>query len=149
LAGQNLGAHLPHRAEKTGWIAAFVFTGAMVVASLLVLSIPGPIIRIFNSDSDLVNMAIVFLRIEIVNYMVFGFVMVLMNCLNSVGDTWIPMWTNLISMWVICVPLSYVLSTQTDLGVYGVRWAMAIAIVMRAVTYIVYWKGGRWKHIKI
>ncbi len=149
LAGQNLGAHLPHRAEKTGWTAAFVFTGAMVVASLLVLSIPGPIIRIFNSDSDLVKLATVFLRIEIVNYMVFGFVMVLMNCLNSVGDTWIPMWTNLISMWVICVPLSYVLSTQTDLGVYGVRWAMAIAIVMRAVTYIVYWKAGRWKHKKI
>jgi putative MATE family efflux protein len=149
LAGQNLGARQPERAEKTGWIAAFIFTGAMVVASALVLLIPGPIIRVFNSDSELVNLVTVFLRIEIVNYMVFGFVTVLMNCLNGTGDTWIPMWTNLVSIWIVQVPLAWLLSTRTDLGVYGVRWAMAIAIVLRAAIYIVYWKAGRWKTRKV
>src|SRR4030042_1418827 len=78
LAGQNLGARQPDRAEKTGWIASFIFTSAMVVASAIVLLIPGPIIRVFNSDSDLVHLTTIFLRIEIVNYMVFGFVTVLM-----------------------------------------------------------------------
>ena len=149
LAGQNLGAKQPERAEKTGWIAAFIFTGAMVIASALVLLIPGPIVRIFNSSADLVDLTTIFLRIEIVNYMVFGFVTVLMNCLNGCGDTWIPMWTNLVSMWVINVPLAWILSTKTDLGVYGVRWAMAIAIVMRAAVYIVYWKIGKWKTRKV
>jgi putative MATE family efflux protein len=149
LAGQNLGARLPERAEKTGWIAAFIFTGTMCIASLLVWFLPGPIVRIFNSDPALVDIASVFLRIEIVNFMVFGFVTVLMNCLNGVGDTWIPMWTNLISMWAMQVPLAWLLSTRTDLGVYGVRWGMAIAIVMRAVVYIVYWKLGRWKYRKV
>ena len=149
LAGQNLGARQPERAQKTGWVAAFIFTGAMCIASLIVWVIPSPIVRIFNSDPDLVNMAIIFLRIEIVNFLVFGFVTVLMNCLNGVGDTWIPMWTNLISMWVMQVPLAWLLSTRTDLGVYGVRWGMAIAIVMRAVVYIVYWKLGRWKLRKV
>lgn len=145
LAGQNLGARQPERAEKTGWIAAFIFTGAMVVASALVLSIPGPLVRIFNSDSELVNVATIFLRIEVINYMVFGFVTVLMSCLNGVGDTWIPMITNLVSIWVVQVPLAYVISKNTGLGVYGVRWAMAIAIVIRALVYVVYWKMGRWK----
>ena len=149
LAGQNLGARQPERAERTGWISAFIFTAAMVVASAVVLLIPGPLVRIFNSESDLVNVATIFLRIEIVNYMVFGFVTVLMNCLNGVGDTWIPMITNLVSIWVVQVPLAYLLSTQTNLGVYGVRWAMAIAIVIRAVTYVIYWKAGRWKKTRI
>ncbi|HEX9897420.1 MAG TPA: MATE family efflux transporter, partial [Dehalococcoidales bacterium] len=149
LAGQNLGARLPERAEKTGWIAAFIFTAAMVFASLLVIFIPGPIVRIFNSDTDLVSLAIVFLRIEIVNYMAFGFVTVLMNCLNGCGDTWIPMITNLVSIWVVQVPLAFFLSKQTSLGVYGVRWAMAIAIVIRAVVYVTYWKIGKWKLRKV
>jgi putative MATE family efflux protein len=149
LAGQNLGAQQPDRAEKTGWIASFIFTGAMVLASAIVLLIPGPIIRIFNSDADLVQLTTIFLRIEILNYMVFGFVTVLMNCLNGTGDTWIPMWTNLVSMWVVNVPLAWFLSTRTDLGVYGVRWAMAIAIVIRAVVYVVYWKIGYWKRKRI
>ncbi|OGN87744.1 MAG: hypothetical protein A2Z74_01515 [Chloroflexi bacterium RBG_13_46_9] len=149
LAGQNLGARQPDRAEKTGWIASFIFTSAMVVASAIVLLIPGPIIRVFNSDSDLVHLTTIFLRIEIVNYMVFGFVTVLMNCLNGTGDTWIPMWTNLVSMWVVNVPLAWFLSTHTDLGVYGVRWAMAIAIVIRAAVYVIYWKLGYWKRTRI
>jgi putative MATE family efflux protein len=149
LAGQNLGARQPDRAEKAGWTSAFIYTGVMVVASLLVLLIPGPLIRIFNSDTDLVNLATVFLRIQITNYIVFGFATVLMNCLNGCGDTWVPMWTNLISMWAINVPLAWWLSTRTDLGVYGVRWAMAIAIVMRAIVYIIYWKMGRWKTRKV
>jgi len=145
LAGQNLGAKQPERAEKTGWIAAFIFTGAMIIASAIVLIIPGQLVRIFNSDSDLVDLATIFLRIEVVNYMVFGFVTVLMNCLNGVGDTWIPMITNLVSIWVVQVPLAYVISKNTGLGVLGVRWAMAIAIVIRAVVYVIYWKMGRWK----
>jgi putative MATE family efflux protein len=145
LAGQNLGARQPDRAEKAGWIATFIYTGVMVFSSILVLLIPGPIIRIFNSDTDLVNLTTVFLRIEIVNYMALGFATVISNCLNGCGDTWIPMWTNLISMWMINVPLAWWLSTQTSLGVYGVRWAGAIAIVMRAVVYAIYWKMGRWK----
>jgi putative MATE family efflux protein len=149
LAGQNLGARQPERAEKAGWTAAFIFTGFMVIASLLVLFIPGPIVRIFNSSPDLVNLAIVFLRIEIVNYMVFGFVTVLMNCLNGCGDTWIPMITNLVSIWVVQVPLAFFMSKHTNLGVYGVRWAIAIAIVIRALVYIAYWKAGRWKTRKV
>jgi putative MATE family efflux protein len=145
LAGQNLGARQPERAEKAGWIATFIYTGVMVFSSILVLLIPGPIVRIFNSDADLVQLTTVFLRIEIVNYMALGFATVISNCLNGCGDTWIPMWTNLISMWVINVPLAWYLSTQTDLGVYGVRWASAIAIVMRAAVYVTYWKMGKWK----
>jgi len=145
LAGQNLGAKQPAQAERAGWIATFIYTGVMVFSSILVLTIPGPIIRIFNSDADLVALTTVFLRIEIVNYMALGFATVISNCLNGCGDTWIPMWTNLISMWAINVPLAWYLSTQTDLGVYGVRWAGAIAIVMRAVVYSVYWKMGKWK----
>ena len=149
LAGQNLGARQPERAAKTGWIASFIFTAAMVIASLLVLVIPGPIVRIFNSSPDLVILATSFLRIEIISYLVFGFITVLMMCLNGVGDTWIPMINTLITVWGIQMPLAFFLSRYTSLGVYGVRWGIAIAIVIRAMVYVIYWKAGRWKTKKV
>jgi putative MATE family efflux protein len=149
LAGQNLGARQPERAAKTGWIASFIFTAAMVIASLLVLVVPGPIVRIFNSSPDLVILATSFLRIEIISYLVFGFITVLMMCLNGVGDTWIPMINTLITVWGIQMPLAFFLSRYTSLGVYGVRWGIAIAIVIRAMVYVIYWKAGRWKTKKV
>ncbi len=149
LAAQNLGAKQPDRAEKTGWLAAGLFTGAMLVVSALIWFWPEAIIRLFNTEPDLVEVAVLFLRIQIVALMTFGFVQVLMQCLNGVGDTWIPMINTLVTLWGVQMPLAYFLPKVTGLGVYGVRWAMVAAVVARAAVFAIYFKTGRWKRRQI
>lgn len=148
LAGQNLGAHQPERAEKTGWIAAGLFTVMMIIVSFIIWFFAENLVRIFNTEAERVKITIVFLKIQIVSYLVFGMVTVLMNCLNGVGDTLVPLLTTLGTMWLVQIPLAYLLSKHTDLGVYGVRWAIVIAIFMRAFIYAIYFKMGRWKRSK-
>ena len=145
LAGQNLGAGKPDRAEKTGWLAAGLFTGAMAVVSAIIWFWPEAIVRLFNTEPELVEVAVYFLRIQIVALMTFGFVQTLMQCLNGVGDTWIPMLNTLITLWGVQMPLAYFLPQVTGLGVYGVRWAMVAAVVARAAVFAIYFKTGRWK----
>jgi len=149
LAGQNLGAGQPERAEKTGWLAAGFYTGVMLIGAVAIWFWAGNIVRLFNPEPTLVEIASTFLRIQIVNYMVFGVVIVLLNCLNGVGDTIIPMWTTLITLWGVQLPLAYFLPRVTNLGIYGVRWGIVIAIVMRAAIYGTYFKTGRWKRKKV
>jgi putative MATE family efflux protein len=149
LAAQNLGAGQPERAEKTGWLAAGLYTGVMVVGAIVIWFWAEYIVRLFNPEPHLVDIASTFLRIQIVHYMVFGVVVTLLNCLNGVGDTMIPMWTTLITLWGVQIPLAYLLPKYTNLGVYGVRWGIVIAIVMRAITYATYFKLGRWKRKQI
>jgi len=149
LAGQNLGAGQPERAERTGWLAVGLFSGIMFVLSLLMGLWPEFVIRIFNSEPGMVDIGVDFLRIQIVGWMMLGFIITLMNCLNGVGDTWIPTLNTLITMWAVQVPLAYFLPKYTDLGVNGVRWAMVAAMVIRAAVFAVYFKTGRWKHKKI
>jgi len=149
LAGQNLGSGQPDRAEKTGWIAAGLFTCVSIIGSLIIWFWAENITQIFNKEPELVKITATFLRIDIVSYLVFGLVVVLMNCLNGVGDTYIPMWTTLLTMWLVQVPMAYVLPKVTGLGVYGVRWGIVTAIVLRAVVYTIYFKHGRWKHKKV
>ena len=145
LAGQNLGANKPERAEKTAWMAAFWFTCVTFVGSLIIWFFAENIVYLFNSETKLVEITAGFLRIDIVSYLVFGIVVVMMNCLNGVGDTTIPMWTTLLTMWLVQVPMAYILPKVTGLGVYGVRWGIVTAIVLRAVIYIIYFRTGRWK----
>lgn len=149
LAGQNVGAGYPDRAERTGWTAAALFTAIMVVASVGIWFWAEPLVRVFNSDPQLVEIASTFLRIDIVSYLVFGLVIVLMNCLNGVGDTMIPMLTTLVTMWLIQLPLAWLLPIITDLGVYGVRVGIVVAIVLRALIYAIYFKHGRWKRMQV
>ena len=81
--------------------------------------------------------------------MVSGITLVLMSTLNGVGDTWIPTLNTMITMWGIQMPLAYFLSRFSTLGVFGVRWAMVSAVVVRATVYAVYFKLGRWKRKKV
>ncbi|NLE07832.1 MAG: MATE family efflux transporter [Dehalococcoidales bacterium] len=148
MAGQNLGAGKPERAEKSGWIAAFCFTGIMVVGCLVIWFFSDYIVRIFNSEPELVAVTSNFLKIQIISYLVFGFVLVLSQTLNGVGDTVVPMLVTLTTMWLVQVPMAYVLS-KTTLGMYGVRWGIVLAIFLRAIIYIVYYRTGRWKHKKV
>lgn len=145
LAGQNLGAGEPDRAERTGWISAAIFTCVMVVGAVVIWFWAENIVGIFNREPELVKIASAFLRIEIVNYMVFGVVIVITQVLNGVGDTIPTMLTTLVTLWGVQMPMAYFLPKVTNLGVYAVRWGIVSAIALRAVIYSIYFKMGRWK----
>jgi Na+-driven multidrug efflux pump len=61
----------------------------------------------------------------------------------------VPMLTTLITLWLVQMPMAYLLPKVTDLGVYGVRWGIVTAILLRAVIYTAYFRHGRWRHKKV
>lgn len=149
LAGQNMGANQPTRAEKSGWLGVG-FSESILIISSVAMAIWAPqVVRVFNSEPGVVEICSTFLRIAAVGYLFYGFAAVLADCLNGVGDTMIPMIAGLTTMWLIQIPLAYFLPKWTDLGVFGVRWAMVAALAGRAITYIIYFRAGRWKRKKI
>lgn len=149
LAGQNLGAGKPERAEKTAWLAVWLFTAFITVVSIIVWFFADNIIILFNNEPEMVEIGSNFLHITIVTYMTFGLVMVLMQCINGVGDTITPMIVTILTMGGIMLPLAYFLPKITDLDVYGIRWAMVIGNLTRGLIYLIYFKLGRWKQKRI
>ena len=149
LAGQNIGAGKPERAEKTAWMSVGIFTGFMFMVSIVVWFFPANIIRLFNTDPELVRVGSIFIRISIAAYMVQGSASTLAQCLNGVGDTMMTMWVTLTSVWAIQMPAAYLLSHFTSLGVYGVRSGMMTGIVIRALVFVGYFRTGRWKNKKV
>jgi len=149
LAGQNMGAGKPERAEKGGWYAAGLFTVFIVIASIFIWFWAENIVRIFNAEPGFIAIAANFLKIQIVGYVLFGFIVGLSMCIDGIGDTTVTMLVTLTTMWLVQVPLAYYLPNYTSLGVYGVQWAIVTALVMRAIIYLIYFRLGRWKRKKI
>jgi Na+-driven multidrug efflux pump len=149
LAGQNLGAGRPDRAARTGWLAVLMATGVSVLLCLIFWFWADRIFGIYSRDSELVSLSSTFLRINIASYLFWGVVVALSMCLNGLGDTMVPMITNLVTMVGIQLGLAYYLSRYTSLGMYGVRWAAAAGIVARAFIYTSYFKAGRWKRTRV
>ncbi len=149
LAGQNLGAKQPERAEKSAWLAVGFMEGFMVICSVAILLWAENIIRVFNTEPGLVEIASTFLRIATASYLLLGFTVILRHCLSGAGDTLPPMLLTLLMIWVVQLPLAFFLPQVTNLGMYGIRWAIVAGVVVGAVAYTIYFRLGRWKRKKI
>ena len=121
----------------------------MVICLVVTLLWAEGIVGIFSKEPDLVELTGVFLRIAAVGYLGFGLSGVLMECLTGAGDTLPAMLVSLGDLWLVRLPLAFLLPLVTDLGVYGVRWALVIGVVIGAVVFVTYFRMGRWKRRKV
>ncbi len=149
LAGQNLGAGRPNRAERGIWLAIVLVEVFLIAVSVAIFIGADGIVRIFSSEPDTVKLAGSFLRIAVAGYVVLGLTMVLMNALPGTGDTLPPMIIILVTTWLIQLPLAYFLSQSAGLGVLGVRWAIVSGMVVGGIIYLLYFRAGRWKSKKV
>jgi putative MATE family efflux protein len=149
LAAQNLGAGQPQRAEKTAWIAVGWFTIFSVIFCLAAFFWAEGIVRIFNKEPEMVVMAANFLRIQVAGYVFMGLGALIMNVLNSVGDTLRAMIIDMANLWGVRILLAYLLPRITTLGVYGVRWAIVADALTSVIIFFIYFKTGRWKRKKV
>jgi putative MATE family efflux protein len=149
LVGQNLGAQQPQRAERSTWLATGFVAIFMLVASAVFLLLAEGIVGIFNAESGLVEIGSDFLRIAVAGYLLTGLTVVFQQAISGAGDTVPTMLISLLMVWVIQLPLAFFLPRVGNLGVYGVRWALVIGIVIGAVTYATYFRAGRWKRKRV
>jgi len=149
LVGQNLGAGQPKRAERSGWLAGALAQGFALIISVAVLLWADGIISIFNADPEVVDLASTFLRISAAGYLFMGLYYVMQNSISGAGDTLPPMLVTLLNFWLVQVTLAFFLPRFTNLGMYGIRWAIVAGWIVGAVAYSVYFRLGRWKRKKV
>ncbi len=149
LVGQNLGAGQPERAEKSTWVAVGIFQAFMVACSVAVLLWSKSIMGIFTTDPNLVELGGIFIRISTATFIVMSLATVFQSCIASAGDTVPNMIISIAVMWVVQIPVAFVLSRYTDLGVYGIRWAMVASTIIGTIVYFIYFRLGRWKLKKV
>ncbi len=149
LVGQNLGANKIDRAEKSVWFTTKLNIIFMSFVTLLFVFFPEPIIRIFSNEEEVIKFGVDSLRIIGTAYIFYGIGMVMTNAINGAGDTKIPTLINLISFWLIQVPLAYSLVKIFHFNSTGVFIAIPVAETVLALLAFFYFKQGKWKLVKV
>ncbi len=73
----------------------------------------------------------------------------LVRSLQATGDTKFPTLIGIISMWLVAVGLGFFLGVVCDLGLVGLWIGMALDEDIRAIIFIIRWKRGKWKNIRL
>ena len=149
LVGQNLGANLPERAEKSVWKVAKYNAIFMGVVSVLFLFCARFFVGIINTNAEVMKTAVSALRIISLGYIFYGVGMVMMNAFNGAGDSKTPTYINLFWFWLFQIPVAYLVAVVWGMGEMGVFLAIVVTETAVTITSVILFKKGRWKLVKI
>lgn len=145
LAGQNLGAGKPDRAETAVWAIAFYSGAYMAAVGVLLWVFAAPVVGFFTSEPEAVANGVRCLRILSYGFVPFGLGIAVTQAFNGAGDTLTPTLINLIAFWLVGVPLAYALAYFFDWDADGVYWAIFVSDLVTGALGCAAFARGKWK----
>lgn len=142
LIGQSIGAK---RFDLTKTLA-FLTTGmgmtVMTLMAVLMFIFAPELIGLFTPDEEIRAFGTAILRIEAFAEPFYAASIVANGVFRGAGSTFVPSIMNLVSMWVVRLPLAAFLVTKY--GLRGAWMAMCFELCFRGTIYLVRLARGRW-----
>ncbi|MDO8281192.1 MAG: MATE family efflux transporter [Thermodesulfovibrionia bacterium] len=148
LAGQNLGAGEPKRAEKIGWNISIAGVALVSLIALPIFIWAGEISSPLAKDANVLAETVRYLRITMLSEPFMAIGVILAGSLTGAGDTKGAMLCIVSTHWLIRLPLAYILAVVAGYGAIGVWIAMAVSILFQGIAMTMRFRNGRWKKIK-
>ncbi|HEY6248567.1 MAG TPA: MATE family efflux transporter [Candidatus Angelobacter sp.] len=138
--GQAIGAHDPHGAVRSGWMALLFGTTFMFFSALTLFLFPRAIARIYSPDPQVIRMGAALLVVAAVFQLFDGLQVVTTGALRGAGNTRTPMYAHLLGYWIIGMPLGAILCFKFGLGAVGFWSGLCVAIVLIGSLLLFVWR---------
>jgi MATE family multidrug resistance protein len=138
--GHAVGAGDGARARRAGWLALGLGTSFMLLAALIFLVAPGPLIALYTRDPRVMAVGPGLLGVVAAFQIFDGIQTVSTGSLRGLGETRVPMLANLVGYWVLGLPLGLFLCFVLRWGIYGLWIGLTLALIVIASTLLVRWR---------
>ena len=141
LVGQSIGAARKTLARRFAFIAVAFGISIMTLMGILMYVFAPLMMAVFTPVQEIIDLGVAALRIEAFAEPMFAASIVAYGCCVGAGDTLIPAFMNLASMWGVRLTLAFTLTSVFDMGLTGVWTAMAIELTFRGIIFLLrLWK---------
>jgi putative MATE family efflux protein len=148
FVGQNLGAKRYDRIHN-GLKSTLIYSAIICIfLSLVVVFFGKNIMGLFVEHgaahyNEIIGIGQEYLLIVTSFYIVFTTMFVYNGVTRGAGATFIPMLITTLSLWIIRIPLAYILSQH--FGTAGIWWSIPIAWSVGLAGAFAYYESGKWK----
>ena len=137
IAGYNYGAGHGHRLKHVYGLTMWICVAIGLFGSIVSCAFPGMMMRVFTTDSHMIEMGKTALRFSMVMFPLIGFTIVNSNFFQSIDKPWVAITTSLSRQVIFLIPMSILIPILfTHLGwngLNGVWVSLTISDVLGAV----------------
>ena len=145
LVGQSLGARRRDLARSFSWITIALGIGMMVFLAVIMYFCAAPIMGLLSVDADVVALGARCLRLEAFAEAGYAASIVAFGACIGAGDTKVPAFLNLISVWAVRIVLAIILTPRY--GLMGYWIAMFIELNVRGALFLLRVRGEKWMNV--
>jgi putative MATE family efflux protein len=135
IVGQSIGANRKALAKKLGWLS--------VILGMLIMGFSGAVMWLFapwmigilSPDEEIRRLGAQILRIEAFAEPFYGASIVAAGVFRGAGETLLSSVLNLLSVWVVRIPLAYFLGSKY--GLKGAWIAMCTELCVRGILFLI------------
>jgi MATE family multidrug resistance protein len=149
LVGNELGNGRPNEAQQYGIETAKLATIFTTTLSVVFVFTPDLVLRILTPNQEVVDVARPLLRLAGVAQIAYGSGIILANALQAAGATLYVMWIEVVTHWIIFLPLSYLLGVTFERGVIGAWFALPVYIVSYTMMAWMKFRSGSWQRLRV
>lgn len=145
FVGQNLGAGKHDRVKRGLWMTLLMSWAASGFLGILIILFRNGLMHLFTDakEVEVIRTGSEYLVIVTSFYLVFTTMFTFNGLMRGAGDTIIPMFISLFSLWLVRIPLAFFLSGK--LGVTGIWWSVPIGWASGMILSYLYYKTGKWR----
>ena len=150
VAGQNLGAGHPERANEGVHVAARIAGAAAAAIGVLFLVIPRQLLGIFGlNDPSVAEIGVQLLRVLSLSGIFVATALAYTGGLQGTGDTKSPFYISLISQIVVPLGACFIIKRVSNLDPLDIWLAILAGHITRCVLSVTRFRQGRWRAIKV
>lgn len=142
LVGQSLGAGKKYLARRFAYTSTALGMAVMSILGILMYIVAPEMLMIMTPDREIIDLGVISLRTEAWAEPMYAASIVAYGAFVGAGDTLIPGFMNLGSMWGVRVILAAILAPVY--GLHGVWMAMAIELTFRGIIFLIRLIGKSW-----
>ncbi|MFO7849106.1 MAG: MATE family efflux transporter [Spirochaetia bacterium] len=144
LVGQSLGAKQVDQAKHVVTLSIISIQAILIPTALIAFFFGSSFIRFFVDDPETILYGAELFRIVTPSVVLFGLVHAIIGAFQGAGDTKPVMYLSLSRLWVLRLPLAYLLAVVLAWGPVGIWWSMFLSNMIIAAAGLYWFRRGKW-----
>lgn len=149
MISQNIGAGKEHRTKQATYYGLLLSCIICAIIFAIANIFPREIFHLFGAEADVIDVGLIYIHAFAFEYVFLPVICAYNAVFTGTGNGWITLVINIVSSFIIRIPLAYILGFAFDMGIEGIAYSIPAATCVGSAMALIFYLSGVWKKNRV